>query len=37
MVQRGYSDANIQKILSGNLLRVARANLADIVPGQPKQ
>jgi membrane dipeptidase len=37
MVQRGYSDANIQKILSGNLLRIARANLADVVPVQPKQ
>jgi membrane dipeptidase len=37
MVQRGFSDANIQKILSGNLLRVARANLAVVVPGQKKQ
>ena len=28
MVQRGYSDADIQKILGGNMLRVARAALA---------
>ena len=28
MVQRGYSDAVIQKILGGNVLRVARATLA---------
>jgi membrane dipeptidase len=27
MVQRGYSDAEIQQILSGNVLRVARATL----------
>ncbi|MDX1980770.1 MAG: membrane dipeptidase [Bryobacteraceae bacterium] len=27
MVQRGYSDTNIQKILAGNVLRVARAAL----------
>ena len=27
MVQRGYSDVEIQKILSGNVLRVARAVL----------
>jgi membrane dipeptidase len=29
MVQRGYSDADIQKILGGNVLRVARAVLTD--------
>ncbi len=28
LVQRGYSDTQIEKILAGNLLRVARANLA---------
>jgi membrane dipeptidase len=28
LVQRGYSDADIQKILGGNILRVARAALA---------
>jgi microsomal dipeptidase-like Zn-dependent dipeptidase len=28
MVQRGHSDADIQKILGGNVLRVARAALA---------
>jgi len=28
MVQRGYTDADIQKILGGNVLRVARAALA---------
>jgi membrane dipeptidase len=28
MVQRGHSDADIQKILGGNVLRVARASLA---------
>ena len=28
MVQRGYSDADIQKILAGNVLRVARAVIA---------
>jgi microsomal dipeptidase-like Zn-dependent dipeptidase len=27
MVQRGYSDEEIQKILGGNMLRVARAAL----------
>ena len=27
MVQRGYSDEDIQKILGGNVLRVARAVL----------
>jgi microsomal dipeptidase-like Zn-dependent dipeptidase len=27
MVQRGYSDAEIHQILSGNVLRVARATL----------
>jgi len=27
LVQRGYSDSDIQKILGGNVLRVARANL----------
>ena len=29
MVQRGYSDESIRKILGGNVLRVARAALAD--------
>ena len=29
MVQRGYSDQEIQQILSGNVLRVARATLPD--------
>jgi membrane dipeptidase len=29
MVQRGYSDAEIQQILSGNVLRVARATLPE--------
>lgn len=28
LVQRGHSDANIQKILAGNMLRVAKQNLA---------
>ncbi|MFH1919612.1 MAG: membrane dipeptidase [Planctomycetota bacterium] len=28
LIQRGYSDADIQKILGGNMLRVARAALA---------
>ena len=32
MVQRGYSDADIQKILGGNVLRVARVSLADTIP-----
>jgi membrane dipeptidase len=27
MVQRGYQDEDIQKILGGNVLRVARATL----------
>jgi membrane dipeptidase len=27
MVQMGYSDLDIQKILGGNAIRVARANL----------
>ena len=27
MVQRGYSDTDIQQILGGNVLRVARATL----------
>jgi membrane dipeptidase len=31
MVQRGYSDTDIQKILSGNVLRVARAVLPKAV------
>jgi len=30
MVQRGYSDAEIQQILSGNVLRVARATLTSL-------
>jgi microsomal dipeptidase-like Zn-dependent dipeptidase len=30
MVQRGYSDSDIQKILGGNVLRVARANFDGI-------
>lgn len=30
MVQRGYSDTDIQKILGGNVLRVARANFDGI-------
>ncbi len=29
MVQRGYSDEDIQKIIGGNVMRVARAALAD--------
>ena len=29
LVQRGYSDSEIQKILGGNVLRVARAVLVD--------
>jgi len=28
MVQRGYSDDDIQKVLGGNVMRVARAALA---------
>jgi len=33
MVQRGYTDEDIQKILSGNVLRVARAVLpSDSLP-----
>ena len=32
MVQRGHADADIRKILGGNVLRVARAALKD-VPG----
>ncbi len=30
MVQRGYSDADIQKVLGGNVMRVARANFDGI-------
>ncbi|MGH2371380.1 MAG: dipeptidase, partial [Chloroflexota bacterium] len=32
LVQRGYSDADIQQILGGNVLRVARAALASAQP-----
>lgn len=31
LVQRGYSDDDIRKILGGNVMRVARANLVDTV------
>jgi membrane dipeptidase len=31
LVQRGYSDEDIRKILGGNLMRVARANMVDVV------
>ena len=31
LVQRGYSDEDIRKILGGNVMRVARANLVDVV------
>jgi len=30
LVQRGYSDSDIRKIIGGNVLRVAEANLADL-------
>lgn len=30
LVQRGYSDEDIRKILGGNVMRVARANLVDV-------
>ncbi len=32
LVQRGYSDSDIQKIIGGNVLRVARATLPDDLP-----
>ena len=31
LVQRGYSDEDIRKILGGNVMRVARANLVTAV------
>ena len=30
LVQRGYSDEDVRKILGGNVMRVARANLVDV-------
>ncbi len=33
LVQRGYSDSDIRKIIGGNVLRVAEANIADLPYG----